>query len=109
MIPTYKFEFSTINNTFNYDKTIAHQDVNIVSLLTDYEVYKLDFDEFTESKLFREDYFNGITYKPTKDIDVHIERGSTSVFDKHIAFGEIKTMDDLITYKNGSFFPITES
>lgn len=109
MIPTYKFEFSTINNTFNYDKTIAHQDVNIVSLLTDYEAYKLNFDEFTESKLFREDYFNGISYKPTKNIDVHIERGSTSVFDKHIAFGEIKTMDDLITYKNGSFFPITES
>ena len=95
MIPTYKFEFITINNTFNYNKTIAHQDVNIISLLTNYELVRNDFSDFAGCKLFREDYFNGITFKPTKDIDVHIERGSTSVFDKHIAFGEIKTMEDM--------------
>ena len=109
MIPTYKFRFITINNTFNYNKTIAHQNVNIVSLLTNYELNRNDFSEFAGCNLFREDYFNGITLKPIKDIDVHIQRGSTSVFDKHIAFGEIKTMDDLITYKNGSFFPLTNS
>lgn len=104
MIPNVKFEFITINNSFDYNKTIAHQDVNIVSILTDFEVCRNDFNDFAEYELFKEDYLNGITYKPTKNIDVHIERGSTSVFDKHIAFGEIKTMDDMVTYKNGSFF-----
>ena len=103
-LPTYKFEFTTINNTFNYEKTIANQNVNIVSLLTDYEIYRNDFNEFAGYELFREDFYNGITYKPTRDIDVHIERGSTSVFDKHISLGWIKTLDDMIDYQNHSFF-----
>lgn len=106
-IPTCKFEFITINNTFNYSKTIANQDVNIVSLLTDFELYRKDFEEFAGYNLFKEDYLNGITYKPTKDIDVNIKRGSTSVFDKHIAFGEVKTMDDMVAYKNSSFFKLS--
>lgn len=108
MLTTYKFEFITINNSFNYDKTIAHQNVNIVSTLTDLQIYRKDYDEFFNSPLIREEYLNGITYKPTKDIDVHIERGSTSAFEKHIAFGEVKTLDDMIDYKNGSFFILTE-
>lgn len=103
-IPTYKFEFITYNNIYNYDKTIAHQDVNIVSILTDFNVKRNNFEDYTQSDFYREDYLNGITYQPKKKIDVHIERGTTSVFDKHIAFGEIKTMDDMETYKNGSFF-----
>ena len=102
-IPTFKFEFITINNTFEYDKTIAHQDVNIVSLLTNFEIYRNDFDDFTLSDTFREDFFNGITYRPTKNIDVHIERGTTSVFDKHIAFGEIKTLEDMEQHSGKNF------
>lgn len=108
-MPTYKFEFITYNNSFNYNKTIAHQDVNIVSILTDFETNRNSFEEYTQSDFYREDYFNGITYQPKKNIDVNIQRGSTSVFDKHIAFGEIKTMDDMITYKNSSFFKMNVS
>lgn len=108
-LPTYKFEFITYNNSFNYNKTIAHQDVNIVSTLTDFEANRNSFEEYTQSDFYREDYFNGITYQPKKNIDVNIQRGSTSVFDKHIGFGEIKTMDDMVTYKNGSFFKMNVS
>ena len=102
-IPTYKFKFITINNTFDYNKTIAHQDVNIVSLLTNFEKYRQDFDEFANYQTFREDYLNGISYNPTKNIDVHIERGITSVFEKHISFGEIKTMEDMIEHAGKTF------
>lgn len=108
-LPTYKFEFITYNNSFNYNKTIAHQDVNIVSTLTDFETNRNSFEEYTQSDFYREDYFNGITYQPKKNIDVNIQRGTTSVFDRHIAFGEIKTMDDMETYKNGSFFKMNVS
>ena len=59
--------------------------------------------------LIREDYNLGITYRPTKNIDVRINRGVTSVFQKHIAFSEIKTMEDLLSYQNGSFFKTIES
>ena len=108
-LPTYKFEFITYNNSFNYNKIIAHQDVNIVSTLTDFETNRNNFEEYTQSDFYREDYFNGITYQPKKNIDVNIQRGTTSVFDRHIAFGEIKTMDDMETYKNGSFFKMNVS
>ena len=108
-LPTYKFEFITYNNSFNYNKTIAHQDVNIVSTLTDFEANRNSFEEYTESDFYREDYFNGITYQPKKNIDVNIQRGSTSVFDKHIAFGEIKTLEDMELFKNSSFFKMNIS
>lgn len=108
-LPTYKFEFITYNNSFNYNKTIAHQDVNIVSTLTDFEANRNSFEEYTQSDFYREDYFNGITYQPKKNIDVNIQRGSTSVFDKHIAFGEIKTLEDMEVFKNNSFFKMNVS
>ena len=102
----YKFEFITFDNTINYRKTIANQEANITSIITDLEVNRLNYSEFTESELFREEFLNGITYNPTRDIDVKIERGSTSVFEKNIALSEIKTLEDLENYKNGAFFTL---
>ena len=120
-LKSFKFEFITFNNELNYSKTIANQDVNITSILTDFEVFKNDNDEFMEVhsmneenlndkgiSMYRHDYFNGITYAPTKKIDVHIERGSTSCFQQHIAFSEIKNINDLTEFRNGSFFKINE-
>ena len=120
-LKSFKFEFITFNNELNYSKTIANQEVNITSILTDFEVFKNDNDEFMEVhsmneenlndkgiSMYRHDYFNGITYAPTKKIDVYIERGSTSCFQQHIAFSEIKTINDMTEFRNGSFFKINE-
>ena len=120
-LKSFKFEFITFNNELSYNKTIANQEVNIISTLTDFEVFKNDNDEFMEVhsmnkenlndkgiNMYRHDYFNGITYAPTKKIDVHIERGSTSCFQQHISFSEIKTLNDMTEYRNGSFFKINE-
>ena len=120
-LKSFKFEFITFNNELNYSKTIANQEVNITSILTDFEVFKNDNDEFMEVhfmneenlndkgiSMYRHDYFNGITYAPTKKIDVYIERGSTSCFQQHIAFSEIKNINDLTEFRNGSFFKINE-
>ena len=54
--------------------------------------------------LFRNDYYNGITFHPKKDIDVYINRGISAAFEKHIKFSEVKTLDDMVNYSNGSFF-----
>ena len=120
-LKSFKFEFITFNNELNYSKTIANQEVNITSILTDFEVFKNDNDEFMEVhfmneenlndkgiSMYRHDYFNGITYAPTKKIDVYIERGSTSCFQQHIAFSEIKNINDLTEFRNGSFFKRNE-
>lgn len=122
-LKSFKFEFITFNNELSYNKTIANQEVNIISTLTDFEVFKNDNDEFMEVHsmaddefytkekiqkqrgihMFRHDYFNGITYAPTKKIDVHIERGSTSCFQQHISFSEIKTLNDMEQYSGKIF------
>ena len=115
-LKSFKFEFITFNNELNYSKTIANQEVNITSILTDFEVFKNDNDEFMEVhsmneenlndkgiSMYRHDYFNGITYAPTKKIDVYIERGSTSCFQQHIAFSEIKTINDMEQYSGKIF------
>ena len=120
-LKSFKFEFITFNNELSYNKTIANQEVNIISTITDFEVFKNDNDEFMEVhsmneenlndkgiSMYRHDYFNGITYAPTKKIDVYIERGSTSCFQQHIAFSEIKNINDMTEYRNNSFFKINE-
>lgn len=107
-LKSYKFEFTTSNNMFSYSKMIAHQDAHITSIITDFKKCRDNYDEFIESDLMRYDYFNGISYSPTKRIDVNIQRGSTSVFQKHLAFSEIKTLEDMETYQNGSFFSMSE-
>ncbi len=103
----YKFEFITSNNSISYVKTVSNQDALIKENLADFNRIRSDYDEFMESALIRRDYFNGITYAPTKEINVKIDRGSTSAFQKHIAFGEIKTLEDMLEYQNESFFRIT--
>ena len=120
-LKSFKFEFITLNNELTYSKTIANQEVNIISTLTDFEIFKNNNDEFMEVhsmdeenfndkgiSMYRHDYFNGITYAPTKKIDVRIERGSTSCFQQHIAFSEIKTLNDMEQH-SGKFFTMNIS
>lgn len=106
LLQYYKFEFITYPNSQTFNKVIANQEVYFSEIQSNFEVNRLDYSEFTETEFFKEDYLNGITYQPTKDINVKIERGSTSVFDKHICLSEIKTLEDLENYKNGAFFSI---
>lgn len=103
----YKFEFIKYNNSTSYNKTIANRDVNINSILTDFTLIRTDNEEFIgKTPTIRTDFFNGISYSPTLETNVRIQRGTTSVFDKHIRFGECKTIDDMIDYQNSSFFNI---
>lgn len=109
-LKNYKFEFVTSNNTITHEKVIGNQEANIVSILTDFNIYrKNNYDNYMNSENIRYDFYNGISYSPSVKHDVNINRGSTAVFQKHIALSEIKTLDDLMEYKNGSFFKISKT
>ena len=109
-LKNYKFEFVTSNNTITYEKVIGNQEANIVSILTDFNIYrKNNYDNYMNSENIRYDFYNGISYSPSVKHDVNINRGSTAVFQKHIALSEIKTLNDLTEYKNGSFFNISKT
>lgn len=109
----YKFEFITDVNEDYYYKQIGNDEIKIYSLRTKYTYDLTDkndtFLPIKEDNIFRKPYNLGITFAPNKDIKVNINRGSTNCFQKHIGFGEIKTMEDLMTYRNGSFFKTTST
>jgi len=109
----YKFEFITDVNEDYYYKQIGNDEIKIYSLRTNYTFDLTDkndtFLPIKEENIFRKPYNLGITFAPNKDIKVNINRGSTNCFQKHIGFGEIKTMEDLMTYRNGSFFKTTST
>ena len=59
--------------------------------------------------IVRNDYYIGISYPPDKDIDVNINRGNASIFEKYIRFGEVKTLEDMEEFKNSSFFIMNDN
>jgi len=51
----------------------------------------------------KQEYLLGIIEPPKINIDVLIDRGVNSTFDKNLKLGEIRSIEDLISYGNGFF------
>ena len=103
-----KYEFSTYNNTKDFEKMIGYNTVNYKSIVSDEVNILVDRkkDSDTVNDIVRLEFYNGISYSPTEDFDIDINRGITSIFDRHIRFSEVKTLQDMEEYMNGSFFKI---
>lgn len=59
------------------------------------------------SAVTKEEYLFGITFTPTVDNDILIDRGINTVFQNHLQLSEINSMSDLVNYGNG-FYNITK-
>ena len=102
-----KFEFSTLSSMFDYKININNEDGNIQSVLSKFEAstaFNKNDEDVIDVPIVRYDYLNGITYAPTEDIDVYINRGNTAAFEKHLNFAGIKDLEDMENFKNGGFF-----
>ena len=99
-----KYEFSTENSVLNYEKRINYTKTKIPYISSNFRANVSNERDLQKVNLFRNDYYNGITFHPKKDIDVYINRGISAAFEKHIKFSEVKTLDDMVNYSNGSFF-----
>lgn len=102
-----KFEFNTTSSSATYIKDIGDNKTMINTIISSFNA-KTSYNEISDSMqntcLFKKDYLNGISYMPSMDIDVYINRGSTAVFEGNIKLGEIHTMEDLENYSNGGYF-----
>ena len=58
--------------------------------------------------VFRKNYDFGITFSQNVNSDIYIDRGINRAFDKHLRLQEIKNMEALENYQNGSIFNIIE-
>lgn len=110
-----KYEFSTNNNTLSYTQRVNSTDLELSCVISDYET--ICIREVVNDKRDNEDngvingvtisrlpFYESISYTPVEKIDVFIDRGSTSVFDRHIRLSEVKTLNDMLEYSNGSYF-----
>jgi len=101
-----KYAFSLVNSTRYYDKRLDTQIVSIPYVKSDYEAIIKNETDYLFADTFKRDYLNDITYKPTVENDVRIDRGNYAAFEKHLKLGEIKSMETMENFSNGSFFNI---
>lgn len=110
-----KYEFSTNNNTLSYTQRVNNTDLELSCVISDYETICIreEVNDKRDNKdngvingvtISRLPFYESISYTPTEKIDVFIDRGSTSVFDRHIRLSEVKTLNDMLEYSNGSYF-----
>ena len=92
---------ATIRITQYIDETET-EDLNTIKTDDDTEIIVYP------NSISRHEFYDGIAYTPTEELNVYIDRGTTSIFDKHIRFGEIKTLQDMEEFTNGSFFKLQE-
>ena len=110
-----KYEFSTNNNTLSYTQRVNSTDLELSCVISDYKTICIREEVNEDNSDKNNGVINGVTishlpfyesisYTPVEKIDVFIDRGSTSVFDRHIRLSEIKTLNDMLEYSNGSYF-----
>ena len=58
-----------------------------------------------DAYLTKEDYLINFSNMPKVDVNVTVDRGGVSAFEKHYKLTECNTMQDLETYGNGWFLP----
>ena len=58
-----------------------------------------------DAYLAKEEYLLNFSLPPKVDVNVTIDRGGVSAFEKHYKLAECNTMQDLQNYNNGEFFP----
>ena len=99
--------FSIANNV--QTKAAGDTFVNVPYISSDFEV-NFDYGETVNNELcnfvYKEDLLNSIHYKPIVENDAFILRGTSAAFERHLRLGEVKTLEDLENYHNGSFFNI---
>lgn len=104
-----KMEFYTGDNIYSYNIRIGNRINKVPFLRTNFTTtVDIKHVDIEERPLIRYDYYNGVSFQPSVNEDVYIERGVTQAFEKHIKFSEIKTFEDLENYANGGFFVISK-
>ncbi len=104
-----KYAFVTRNSIMNYTKELDTQIVSIPYISSEYTATIKDNTDYLYADVFKTDYLDGITYKPEIENNVFIDRGNYSAFERHIRLSEVKTLEDMENYGNGSFFNVQKT
>lgn len=85
--------FKTKINLVNRDLTTTFSRLKDMETYNGIQVYPV----------FKEEYLMGISSLENVDANIYIERGINAAFERHLKLGEVKSLDDVVTYGNGYF------
>lgn len=107
---TYVFDANNDSNigTENQDSGLLYQDsgsimTNLFGTQVIYQTEGWNETNSSLSALTKEEYLMGILYPPEVFSDVFIERGATTVMEKHLRLSEINSLEQLQNYGNGYY------
>lgn len=101
-----KFAFFRIGPLNYYTKRINYNMIDVEYMKSDFTTqHELNYD-MLYSPTFKEDYLSAASYAPSVETNVDINRGNNTAFERHLRLSEIKTLNDMLTFRNGSFFNV---
>ena len=107
---TYVFDANNDSNigSENQDSGLLYQDsgsimTNLFGTQATYQTEGWNETNSSLSALTKEEYLMGILYPPEVFSDVFIERGATTVMEKHLRLSEINSLEQLQNYGNGYY------
>ena len=100
-------ENTTYGTMWNVALATFRTRINLVNsdFSTTFSDYK-DMDTYNGIQaypVFKEEYLMGISSLENIDANIYIERGINAAFEKHLKLGEVRSLDDVISYGNGYF------
>lgn len=94
----------------NKTKTVHSDDFNLDRDTVIGEITAMTFQDVWESgdtvlntPLIKEDYMMSMSMDSTIDVDVTIDRGNATAFEKHLILGECNSFEDLQNYRNNFY------
>lgn len=106
-----EYEYSEIE-FFKNEKVVYSEDFNlnrsavngIITGITLGDVWRMDEGDVLNTPLFKEEYLMGISSESNINVDVTIDRGYATAFEKHLKLFECNSFDDIINYSGNKFF-----
>lgn len=105
---TRKCAFSTMGSELSNNKRIWDKTVEIPYQKSVLQYERDNKYQVYDADIFKEDYLIGVHFQPSVENKVNIRRGNNAAFERHIRLGEVKTLEDMENYMNGSFFNIQQ-
>jgi hypothetical protein len=102
--PLYDYQISISGYT---GTTINYSDIGSDLSEISYITRGLTEENAIKLPIAKLDYLIGVVSKPKMDIDVFIDRGDNSAFDRHIRLGDFNSFTELESYGNG-FYTLKE-
>lgn len=97
-----KYNESLIQKRVVFDpKTKTYKEINLVNFMAKGQGWTAD--NVVLQEIVKDDKLIGIANVTEVENDININRGGYNVFENHYILGEIKSMTDLVSYRNNYF------